>query len=115
MMPFKINAEFDVFELEMWGNKKDGWEQNNQFHLGVLSVPCLLDGSVTETDILKAMKKMEIRPVIGRPYKALSTRNRRKVYIEDQTFGDGYIYEIGDVKTGQPVYRLIEKQEEPTL
>ena len=102
----KNTVQFDLFELEMWGNKEDGWDQNNQFHLGKLTVPCSPDGSFTETDILKAMKKMEIRPAFGQPYKALCTRNRRRVFIEDLSYCDGLHYEIGDAKTREPIYRI---------
>lgn len=101
----KKYAVFDLYEMEMWGNREDGWEENNRFHLGKLHVPMTSDGGVCETDILKAMRKKQIKSLFGGVCFALSTRNRRVVYIEDYS-GDGTWYEIGTVKHRKPIYGL---------
>ncbi len=101
-------AMFDLFELEMWGNATDGWEENNRFNLGHLEVPCDDNGEFSKRDILKAMKQKDIKPLFGIPYKAISTIDKRVVFIEE--VADGW-YEIGLVRGREPVYglRLIEE------
>ena len=103
----KKTAKFDLYEMEMWGNAKDGWEENNRFHLGTLEVPCDERGHFTEKDILAAMKKKVIKPLFGLAYHALNTRDRSVVFIEEAA--DGW-YEVGLVRGRKPVYGLRLKE-----
>ena len=94
---------YDVYLLDMWGNKEDGYEENERHLVGKIHISAPSFEEVDEGSILKAMKKLEIRQLFGPTVKALMTRNRRVIYIEDYT-GDGTWWEIGEAKTRKPVY-----------
>lgn len=94
------HAVFILYLLDMWGNEKEGWVENNRFDLGRLYVPVDSDGSIRDTEILKAMKKKKVG--LG---KALNTISRKIVYVADYN-GDGTWYEIGWVEDAKPVYGL---------
>ena len=96
---------FNVYLLDMWGNEEDGYEENDRHYVGAIHVPAPSFEEVTEVGILKAMKKLEIRQLFGPTVRALTTRDRRKVYIED-LYGDGTWWEIGTKKERRPVYGL---------
>lgn len=96
-------ACFDLYEMEMWGDGEGGWEENNRFSLGRLLVPCNENGDFTERDILKAMKHKKVRSIVGSPYMALRTIDKRVVWIEETS---DLTYEIGAVKFHKPVYLL---------
>ncbi len=98
-------SDYDVYLLDMWGNKEDGYEENDRFLVGRVHIPAPSFAEVTEEGILKAMKKLELRDIVGRTRPALTTRNRRMVYIEDLN-GSGLWWEIGDAKERRPIYGL---------
>ena len=97
-------AQFQLYEMGMWGNVQDGWKENNRFNLGKLLVSLDNNGNFTERDILAAMKKKVVRPIIGNPYPALRTMDKKVVWIEEVSDS---AFEVGDVKGHKPIYHLI--------
>lgn len=101
-------AVFEVFGLDVYEDE-GGWVENERHRLGKLEVTSGLNQEIDGTDILVAMKRFGYPDLCGRHIQALSTTDRRRVYVEDYS-GDGTWWEIGTVRGRMPVYglRLVE-------
>lgn len=99
----KRYSVFNVYLLDMWGNKEDGFEENQRILVGKIHVPAPTLEEVSEEGILRAMKKLMIEDISGRKVQALETRNRKVVYIED-LYGTGLWWEIGEAGTRKPIF-----------
>lgn len=107
-MKAKNTVKFELYVLDMWGDAEEGWWENNRISIGELTVPCDDIGQFAKRDILKAMKRKRVRPVIGFQRFALHTMDKKIVFIEETA--DGW-FEIGLVRDHKPVYGLRLKEE----
>lgn len=81
----------NIYYLDMWGNKHDGYELNDKHHLATLT----MKGVVNKRKITKLLRETMIPASIGSNIKVpiLSTKPKR-IYIEDY-YNDGSYFEIG--------------------
>jgi len=103
-------VKFDVFQLDVWGNEKDGYEINDSICLGSVQVEGTL-ADMTESAVLKAVCGFRTKDVIGREISVLDTTDRRRVYAED-LFESGSYWEIGTKKGHRPFLGLWIRCEE---
>ena len=87
---------YKVLSLDVWGNRKDGYEINQSFNAGSIFIP----ESASDRDILRIMRDENY----------LSEASKGGVRLEDNN-GMGEYLEIVDRKSGEPIYHLekIEK------
>jgi hypothetical protein len=82
-------ARFKVYSLDVWGNKRDGFEVNDRSQCGSVMVPIDLN----DRDIVKALKNNDL----------LAKRVHVKSFRID---GDEHGLNIDASKTSEPIYQL---------
>lgn len=103
-MEEKEVRSYDLYLMDMWADGYGGWEENQRFHLGVLTVGHKAFNT-DEEDILEEMLSFRYREITGRYSPVITTTDRRRLFIED-VYGDGRWWEIGEVAGHRPIYGL---------
>ena len=109
-MPEKKHVDFDLYELDMQPDGYGGWEENQRFHIGEVSVQADENGHVEDNAVISKVAATRVRDLVGRVHNCLTTTDRRRVYVED-LYGDGSWLEVGVVKTHLPIYGLKRRYE----
>lgn len=89
----EIERKFSVYQLDMWADGEGGWMQNDQFHLGEISV--------TGSGNLKGNMLRAMDDQLGLEF------DESKVYLDDSFSYDGR-YEITAKKRDEPLVCLQE-------
>ena len=83
---------YEVIELDVWGNAREGFEVNAMYHTGVyITVP----EDFTDRDVILALKRAD---AVKRGV------HHKSIEIED--FSEGRMICINDARNGKPVYQL---------
>ena len=104
-MPEKKHVDFDLYELDMLPDGYGGWEENQRFLIGEVSVQADENGHVEDKAVISKVAATRVRDLTGRAHNCLTTTDRRRVYVEDM-YGDGSWLEVGAVKMHLPIYGL---------
>lgn len=78
-----------VWNLDVWGNKRDGFEVNDRYESGSVIIPA----NLSNKEIIKALKKNNF----------LVKRCHTRSFSID---GDDTLIIIDAAKTGEPIYQL---------
>ena len=104
---------FEIYQLDCWESAEEQFVEQQRVYLGTVTVPRSFNSTISETDILEALKKAEVCSLFGEKYPALTTRNRKVVFIENcQADDSDFDYVIGTVRDHAVAYGLIRIEEE---
>ncbi len=96
---------FEVFDLDMIPDGIGMWTENDRFPLGRITVPADDLYEVTDVMLLRALSEHKIGHAFGRDCFALTTTDRRRLYVED-LYADGSWFEVGLKKGREPIIGL---------
>lgn len=107
-------VRYEVWQLDGCKDDEDWGVGQHRFYLGELNVPMADDGRPSEASILKALKKTEVCSPFGERYHALTTRNRKVIYIDTCADNSAYAHIawandfefVVGVKGREPAYGL---------
>ena len=96
---------FDVFALDMIPGSDEGWIENERHLVGRVAVEAESYDTISDKNILKALKNFDLKTITGSLIPALNTTDRRRIFAEDY-YGDGTWWEVGNVRQHKPCYGL---------